>query len=773
MSAAADRTPETAVERPRLQPASRVEDLGHSRLARTVLTLQQTAGNRAATAFVRHTGRRRLHRSPAPPAVTEDAPAASPAVARLQGAEAVYERMAALELTERELFTPQPRSDRLLWEAPANQQRLAAARSALTEALDAAGFASAEDFHAAAAAFLEEFRGRAVALTGTLLDASEHVVSAEQERYGRPAETIRLFADLATVRGAVAGEGEASAGAMGAVDVKRESVRPPQSQRAAIAASVEQHGRGEAARQALIPVYPILADPELRTEALAAATPAGLGTLLVADAAARLADIATTRANVARDHDLPYAWPRITGLALEAMGLDPDSVHGRLVAAHRARMERRERDVRAGWAALGIGFAALTFGGGAMAGVAAVGGALVSGVQAVDEWQRYTIGRAAAHSDFDAAAAVSAEEPSLLWVALALVGVGLDGAGLVWAFKAAAPAGRALARAGGGLAAFEAEIAQVAQLSPTVRQALLRAAAAEADYQRAIAELGTAWRHSLSGQTAGALAAPLADRALKIAYHFLRTRAIHKGSYDVFAEEIRGHKAMAGVDWTDPASTRDLRAAYQRAQANLSSDRRVEYATLIHGELAGQELAERLGRPFFAIAEFDDGPRRITFTADGDMELDGVLVQASKRELVYQKAGIWHAVTGHGPDSSYALIAQESNQLFKGKTALPGKSSRFATDEIMFRAIYDARRAFAAGRGVPSPDNPRRLMVDLPAGPATGRCFAHRERIPVGTPVLPAQPFPNLKNVYEVDVTHVRAIFEPDGTLVTIYPIGF
>jgi hypothetical protein len=153
------------------------------------------------------------------------------------------------------------------------------------------------------------------------------------------------------VRDAVAAEGEASAGAMGVVDLKRGSVRPPQSQRAAIAASVERHARGEAARQALFPVYPILADLELRTEALAAATPATLGSLLVADAAARLADIEAPRANVASDWELPCAWPRITGLTLEAMGLEPDSVHGRLVAAQRARLERRQRDVRAGLAA--------------------------------------------------------------------------------------------------------------------------------------------------------------------------------------------------------------------------------------------------------------------------------------------------------------------------------------------------------------------------------------------------------------------------------------
>jgi hypothetical protein len=103
---------------------------------------------------------------------------------------------------------------------------------------------------------------------------------------------------------------------------------------------------------------------------------------------------------------------------------------------------------------------------------------------------------------------------------------------------------------------------------------------------------------------------------------------------------------------------------------------------------------------------------------------------------------------------------------------LPGKSSRFPNDEVMFRAIYDARQAFAAGAGVPSTENPRRLMVDLPAGPAAGRCFAHVDRIPAGVPII-GTPFGHLTNVREVNVTNVRAIFEPDGTFVTIYPIGF
>jgi len=398
----------------------------------------------------------------------------------------------------------------------------------------------------------------------------------------------------------------------------------------------------------------------------------------------------------------------------------------------------------------------------------------VSGVQAVDEWQRYSLGRAAAHTAFDTALAVSADEPSLLWVALALASAGLDGAGLLWSFRVVAPAARALGETGGGLAAFDAQIKEVAELSPVVRQALHRAAAAEADYQRALSDLGVAWRRSLTGQSAGALAGNLSDSALRVAYYWIRDKATGATTWDLFAQHMRTHKSMKGVDWDDPKSLTDLREAYTRAHANVSADRQIAYVTAMRGELAGQELALARGRPFFALADYDDGVRRITFDTDGNMLLDGVAVSANKRAEVYQKAGIYHAVTGHGADSSYELIAQESNQLFHGTKPLPGKSSRFASDEVMFRAIHDARRAYDEGLGLSSPDNPKYLLIDFPVNPSTGRCFAHYSRIPPGTPILNLRPFGNLKNVREVGARWVRAIFDPtDGSLVTIYPIGF
>jgi hypothetical protein len=758
--------------------------------ARAVLRLQRTAGNRAVGALLASRRPRSLARSPATPEfvgpVLEPAPefvgpvaepALSAATARLAGTETLYDRIAELERADRERFEGPPTGPvGLPWTQAEKQASYEAARTALAGELRATGFASVEDFRSTAAEFLGELRERAVALTGRVLDASEQVVRAERERYSRPEGLGALFAALGPVRSAVVAESTASANSMGVFDLKRESLRPPGSQRAAIAESVEQHRRGEDARRALVGVFPILADPELRTEALAAATGELLKPLILGDADARLTSIASTRANVADRADLVFKWPRMTALALDDMGLPAGSVYERLVADRRRQIQMSDQLVRAGWAALAIGLAALTWGAGLpVAGM--VAGALVSGAQVVDEWRQYSLEHAAAHTSFDTALAVSADEPSLVWVAVALLGAGLEGVALVAAFRAAAPAARALGEAGGGLAAFEAEIGNTT-LSPALQWALLRAAAVEADYQQAMAELAAAWRRSLGGPSAPALGGELLDSATRTAYFFLRSKATGRKTYAAFEAEMRGHRTMAGVDWTDPTNVADLRDAYARGLANAAADRRIELKIAAEGELAGQELAVRLGRPFFVFAHYSTGPRRITFTATGDMLLDGVPVPPSKRVEVYQKADVYHAVTGHGADSEYKLIAEESNQIektIKGKkTPLPGKSSRFATDETMFRSIYDARRAYARGIAVISPENPRYVMVDLPAGPNVGRCFSHRSRVPAGTPILPELPFPNLKNVVEVRPTHVRAIFDPtDGRLVTIYPIGF
>jgi hypothetical protein len=734
-----------------------------------VLNLQRTAGNRAVLTMVATRGRRRLQRSPAQPAVlapepAEDAPVI-PSVVRLEGAEEVYRRLTALEQLERDLLTPPLKSDTLPWEQPENQRRLEAARAGLDTELRAAGFDSAEQFPAAAAAFVEDFRRHAQRMTLTMLDASERVVMAEKDRYSRPEERVRLFADLATVRDAVSRELAASATSMSPFDLKREPLHPPQSQRRATALSVEQHGRGEAARQELIHLYPILADPELRTEALAVADPDALAPVLTATAGARLADIRATRTNIGSDPDLVFKWPRITDLTLEALQLDANSVHAWLVADHRQRIERHEQLVRAGWAALSIGFAALTFGGGALAGVAAVGGIVVSGAQAVDEWQRYQVAEAAAHTSFDAALAVSADDPSLAWVAVALLGVGLEGAGLAWAFKAAAPAARVLRESGGQFAAFETQIAQVTQLSPALRRELARAAAAEAKYQTSMAELAAAWRRSLTGQTAGFLGSELAEKAFTAAYYFVRNKAIAVKSYEAFEQAVRAQKFMKDVDFTDPTNVRDLRAAYARAVREVRIDRRIEVEALARGEWAAQDLAAAYGRRFFVTARYSDGAKTITFDDAGEMLLDGKPIAASKRNEVYSHTGVRHAVDGHGAVHDDFVIAQRSVQ------EVVGASSKFTTDEQMFRALSRANRALAQGRSVPIP-GARRMVTEL-APPGTGRAFALHTRVPSTAKIINKKPYPAVPDVVELEVTHVVAIYEADGSLVTIYPVGY
>ena len=124
--------------------------------------------------------------------------------------------------------------------------------------------------------------------------------------------------------------------------------------------------------------------------------------------------------------------------------------------------------------------------------LAGAGALTLSVVQAGDEWVKYQDAMSAAHSDFDPAKALSSEEPTAR-LALSLVAVGFDGAGLVGAMRAAAPAAKVLAETG-DVAKFESTLAKATELSEAVRKSLVRSAEAEKQWQTAAEDLARYWR---------------------------------------------------------------------------------------------------------------------------------------------------------------------------------------------------------------------------------------------------------------------------------------
>ncbi|MEO8703199.1 MAG: hypothetical protein ABI867_24345 [Kofleriaceae bacterium] len=146
--------------------------------------------------------------------------------------------------------------------------------------------------------------------------------------------------------------------------------------------------------------------------------------------------------------------PRIVQMAKAASLVVPGSVRDRAVADKVAEENAMKWT---DWAKLAVTFAlvAITFiptGGGSAVAVgvvvtAEVGLAVIGVSQALESIKKYQIGMAAADTDFDKAKAIAADEPSMFWLALDVVGAVLDLGSAMKAFTTLSKARRA-ARAG-------------------------------------------------------------------------------------------------------------------------------------------------------------------------------------------------------------------------------------------------------------------------------------------------------------------------------------
>lgn len=213
-------------------------------------------------------------------------------------------------------------------------------------------------------------------------------------------------------------------------------------------------------RMALEPDFPILAayaepgwsnDNALESIAAGAEVPAGRTTSAAARVLSEtiyehLHNIQVTRARIVDEPETIWRLERIVAMTRQALGLQEGTFASALIAARADEAEADQAFVDTVLAALAIGFgllAALPTGGSSLlAGIAVAGSAASLAVNtgiAARSAQRYQFEAAAAGSDFDQARALAAEDPSLFWLAVDIVGAGLELGAARQVFRGAAP----------------------------------------------------------------------------------------------------------------------------------------------------------------------------------------------------------------------------------------------------------------------------------------------------------------------------------------------
>jgi len=671
---------------------------------------------------------------------------------RLEGQKNLYEQVKSYKALTRRMFTPRPRSESLPYSDPGAKESYEAAGKSLNDALKAAGFDSIQIFDDAITAYIGVFRRRAVELTLLTLQASERAVTQERQRYEQQATNDTLFAQLAPMRQATTEANQAFRQAMPTPQqLKTDSTNRLPSQVAAADRFREREAQAQQERDKFAISYPSLKDPELRTQALNVESAQELGALLRRNADDRLNSIQKTRVRVLNENEAVFKLDRIVAMTRQELGVAPGSAHDMAIKDYADEIKGFETFVQIAVGALALGLGLLTFGGGTVAVLAGAAGLAMSVQQANAEWEKYSAQRAAAHTSFDTALSVSSDDPSVVWVAMALIGVGLDGAALVSAMKAARPAIE-IWKTTGNPAQFEAQLAKATQLSAGEQAALGRAARAQEQYEAALAALDNARRTRYDRLNALG-DSEVFEKLIVAAYYAIKTNVTE---FEVWLRTLAKSKFQKTINFEalTASERKTLEAAFNTAKERVASD------------------AARLS----VNVPFKAGQKVVTFDKAGQMLLDGKAVTQQQYKEVYKVLDLTHATAGHGPRKPLVDVMNEAKNFPAPDRSLSaadlarmiergeagGLSGKFLTDEALMSAVQRARAEWQV--------RPRTIIY-LEALPNEARVFASVDRVPRGMQTM--LPFDAPAGVVELQVRRIRAVFAPDGALTTIFPIGF
>ena len=440
---------------------------------------------------------------------------------------------------------------------------------------------------------------------------------------------------------------------------------------------------------------PSLADPELETRDIAAATPEALGAALRANDDARLKNIHDTRTRIANEPGAVLQFDRVRDLTRQELGAEDKTVGWRVVQSHLDEVANRERFNAQAQMLVAIGFGMLTFGSGTLVVLGAAGDFAISAFQAHDEWERYQAAQAAAHSALDPDQTLSSQDPSGVWFALALIAAGFSAKGLT---KELTTAGRAIAvlERTGDLAKFRAALDQARELTPGVRAALDRSGQAYADFK---AEWWALVGRSTANMAGGVNVASGFKAYVLLARHLARMGVRR---FDVFLETLKARKELAAV----------LRAGEFTAEEEKQ----------IKAAFAQGVREYDATRPVIRVP-FSKRERIVTFR--DETLLDGKPITMRDREAVMHRLGLRHTDWGHGVHQDPVVLAQQAvDSAIAGDE---GMISQWASDEAMLGNLQRAQAEVVAGRGVRQANG--KFEVVLPATPDAGRVYVANSRL--------------------------------------------
>lgn len=306
-------------------------------------------------------------------------------------------------------------------------------------------------------------------------------------------------------------------------------------------------------------------DRRINKVALAQASNTELGGLLQGHIQNRMKAIGEARAEIDAKPELIYNMDKLMPQFYARQNIKSDSVYDKIIQ----EKLRRDASIKLlkgiALAIVGIALAVVTFGAATPAIVAAGAGIAGAGLgvySAIEEYEDYARQKKLANVGF-------VDNPSMLWVVLAVVGAGFDVAGAFKGVKALSEIGKAakLLDEGGDLAKFTETVRALEkanEIEAKVARAIENAAAA----RKAVAEASAELTKAMSGKLYS-FPGPLADPDVYKAVVKLAKQAIRAKLYDVqkFLEELKLARVNAKLGELTPQELARAKQAWEEAMA--------------------------------------------------------------------------------------------------------------------------------------------------------------------------------------------------------------
>ncbi|MCP3961972.1 MAG: hypothetical protein GY719_29370 [bacterium] len=340
----------------------------------------------------------------------------------------------------------------------AQEEEVGRLKARLDRELAAGDFADIEDFLELASAFEDFFLGYCLQIAHQMLDENEAIAKREKGRYSRDPMRFpsgvesgfeELWLALEPVRQKIK--------EVGPLAIQLRSLRP-RTYYSAGPMGPDGSGKAERRRETQLKLdklldesrsvlrslsaeFPILADPSLVEGSgvvfVGTADKKKLRELLGGTALSVISNIQETRENLREDTSLVWQMDPVVARALVSLGIVQGSVYDAILKDKLGDLADEEAFRALMLAALAIVLGLVSFGTGTVAVLAAGASFVLSAWVAVESYQEYEREIEAAGTAFDRARALSAQEPSLFWLALDIIGAIADLGGLFKALRAA------------------------------------------------------------------------------------------------------------------------------------------------------------------------------------------------------------------------------------------------------------------------------------------------------------------------------------------------